>query len=52
MTATLSVPNSIESWLGDEAEDLLTHQAKVSKDFVLPTCLARIRVDRIFAGTE
>lgn len=35
MTATLSVSNSIESWLGDEAEDLLGYQAKVSKDFLI-----------------
>ena len=34
MTATLSVPQSIESWLGDEAEDLLTHKAKISKDLL------------------
>lgn len=32
MTATLDTPRSIESWLGDEAESLLTYQAKVSKD--------------------
>src|ERR671933_3084860 len=50
MTATLSVPSSIESWLGDEAEDLLTHQAKVSKDFLhLP---GPDWVDRIFAQTD
>src|SRR6476620_3996930 len=50
MTATLSVPSSIESWLGDEAEDLLTHQAKVSKDLLhLP---GPDWVDRIFAQTD
>src|SRR6476661_3594928 len=50
MTATLSVPNSIESWLGDEAEDLLTHQAKVPKDLLhLP---GPDWVDRIFAQTD
>jgi class I fructose-bisphosphate aldolase len=50
MTATLSVPNSIESWLGDEAEDLLTHQAKVPKDLLhLP---GPDWVDRIFAQSD
>jgi class I fructose-bisphosphate aldolase len=50
MTATLSVPSSIASWLGDEAEDLLTHQAKVSKDLLhLP---GPDWVDRIFAQTD
>src|SRR4028118_1329932 len=50
MTATLSVPNSIESWLGNEAEDLLTHQAKVPKDLLhLP---GPDWVDRIFAQTD
>jgi class I fructose-bisphosphate aldolase len=34
MTATLSAPQSIEAWLGDEAENLLTFQAKVSKDML------------------
>lgn len=34
MTATLSAPQSIEAWLGDEAEDLLTYKAKVSKDLL------------------
>ncbi|GAB1543390.1 hypothetical protein NUACC21_60640 [Scytonema sp. NUACC21] len=34
MTTTLSVPSSIESLLGQEAEDLLTHKAKVSKDLL------------------
>ncbi|MEO6861386.1 MAG: fructose-bisphosphate aldolase, partial [Microcoleus sp.] len=47
MTATLSVPSAIASLLGDEAEDLLTHQAKVSKDLLhLP---GPDWVDRIFA---
>ncbi|MBD0312149.1 MAG: fructose-bisphosphate aldolase, partial [Microcoleus sp. T3-bin5] len=50
MTATLSVPSSIESWLGDEAEDLFTHQAKVPKDLLhLP---GPDWVDRIFAQTD
>ena len=50
MTSTLSVPSSLESWLGDEAEDLLTHQAKVSKDLLhLP---GPDWVDRIFAQTD
>ncbi len=34
MTATLSAPQSIESWLGEEGEDLLTYKAKVSKDLL------------------
>jgi class I fructose-bisphosphate aldolase len=34
MTATLSAPQSIESWLGEEAQDLLTYQAKVSKQLL------------------
>lgn len=34
MTATLSAPQAIASWLGDEAEDLLTYKAKVSKDLL------------------
>ena len=50
MTATLSVPNSIESWIGDEAEYLLTYKAKVSKDLLhLP---GPDWVDRIFAQTD
>lgn len=32
MTATLSAPKSIVSWLGDEAESLLTYQAKYPKE--------------------
>jgi class I fructose-bisphosphate aldolase len=28
MTATLSAPESIESWLGEEGEDLLIYQAE------------------------
>ncbi len=34
MTTTLSAPDSIESLLGKEAEDLLTYKAKVSKDLL------------------
>ncbi len=34
MTAKLSAPQSIKSWLGEEGEDLLTHKAKVSKDLL------------------
>lgn len=34
MTATLSVPQSIAAWLGDEADDLLTYKAKVSQDLL------------------
>ncbi|MEB3830774.1 class I fructose-bisphosphate aldolase [Phormidium sp. CCY1219] len=32
MTATVSAPNNIESYLGNEAEDLLTYKAKVPKE--------------------
>lgn len=50
MVASLSAPASIESILGDEADDLLTHQAKVSKDLLhLP---GPDWVDRIFAQTD
>lgn len=34
MTATLTAPQSIAAWLGDEAEDLLTYKAKVSRDLL------------------
>lgn len=34
MTATLSMPNALESWLGKEAEDLLSFKAKVSQDLL------------------
>lgn len=50
MTATLSSPQSIESYLGAEAEDLLTYQAKVSKEMLhLP---GPDWIDRIFAQTD
>ncbi|MBD2006080.1 MULTISPECIES: class I fructose-bisphosphate aldolase [Cyanophyceae] len=50
MTATLSVPNSLESVLGKEAEDLLSFKAKVSKDMLhLP---GPDFVDRIFAASD
>jgi class I fructose-bisphosphate aldolase len=50
VVASLSAPASIESILGDEADDLLTHQAKVSKDLLhLP---GPDWVDRIFAQTD
>lgn len=50
MTATASVPHSIESWLGQEAEDLLTYQAKVSKQLLhLP---GPDSVDRIFVQSD
>lgn len=50
MTATLTAPQSIESWLGDEAEDLLTYKAKVSKDLLhLP---GPDSVDHIFAQSD
>jgi fructose-bisphosphate aldolase, class I len=34
MTTTLSAPKSIESWLGGEAESLLTYKAKVSQSLL------------------
>ena len=50
MTATLSAPQSIESWLGEEAEDLLTYQAKVSSQLLhLP---GPDSVERIFAQSD
>lgn len=50
MTATLAAPQSIESWLGDEANDLLNHKAKISKDMLhLP---GPDFVDRVFAQTD
>src|SRR5574339_99332 len=50
MTATLTAPQSIESWLGDEAESLLNFQAKVSKELLhLP---GSDWVDRIFAQSD
>lgn len=50
MTATLTAPQSIATWLGDEAESLLTYQAKVSKELLhLPGPDA---VDRIFAQSD
>ncbi|MBD0346252.1 MAG: class I fructose-bisphosphate aldolase [Coleofasciculus sp. Co-bin14] len=50
MTATLSAPQSIESWLGDEGKDLLTYKAKVSKDLLhLP---GSDSVERIFSNSD
>jgi class I fructose-bisphosphate aldolase len=50
MTATLSAPQSIESWLGDEGKDLLTYKAKVSKDLLhLPSSDS---VERIFSNSD
>jgi fructose-bisphosphate aldolase, class I len=47
---TLSTPDSIESLLGKEAEDLLTFKAKVSKDLLhLP---GPDFVDRIWSGSD
>uniref|UniRef100_A0A1D9G6P2 Uncharacterized protein n=1 Tax=Moorena producens (strain JHB) TaxID=1454205 RepID=A0A1D9G6P2_MOOP1 len=45
MTATLTTSQSIESWLGDEAESLLSYKAKLSKellDLPGPDWVARI----------
>src|SRR4028118_341455 len=50
MTATLSAPQSIESLLGEEGEDLLIYQAKVSKQLLhLP---GPDSVERIFAQSD
>jgi class I fructose-bisphosphate aldolase len=50
MTATFSAPRSIESWLGDEAESLLTYQAKVSQQILhLP---GADFVERIYAKSD
>ncbi len=50
MVASISAPSSIESMLGDEADSLLSHQAKISKDLLhLP---GPDWVDRIFAQTD
>ncbi len=50
MTATITAPQSIESLLGKEAEDLLTHKPKVSKDLLhLP---GADFIDRIFTISD
>ena len=50
MTMTRSVPSSLESLLGEEAEDLLSYQAKVSKELLhLP---GPDWIDRIWAGSD
>ncbi len=50
MTTTLSTPTSIESWLGEEAESLLTYKAKISKEMLhLP---GPDWVDRIWAQSD
>ncbi|MDZ7956208.1 MAG: class I fructose-bisphosphate aldolase [Nostoc sp. DedQUE12b] len=50
MTTTLKEPNSIESLLGKEAEDLLTYKAKVSRDLIhLP---GPDFVDRIWLNSD
>ncbi|MBD2312002.1 class I fructose-bisphosphate aldolase [Desertifilum sp. FACHB-1129] len=51
MTATtVQVPSFLEKWLGDEAEDLLIYQPKVSQNFLqLP---GPDFVDRVFAQSD
>jgi class I fructose-bisphosphate aldolase len=50
MTATLTAPPSIASWLGDEADYLLNYKAKVSKDLIhLP---GPDFIDRVFVQTD
>lgn len=50
MTTTLSAPKSIESLLGDEAESLLNHKAKVSQDLL--TLPGGDIVDRVYADSD
>jgi fructose-bisphosphate aldolase, class I len=50
MTTTLSAPGSIESWLGEEAESLLTYKAKISQSLLhLP---GPDFIDRIFTNSD
>jgi class I fructose-bisphosphate aldolase len=50
MTATLTAPQLIETWLGDEAEYLLNYTAKIPKDMLhLP---GPDFVDRVFVQTD
>lgn len=50
MTTTIASPSSIESVLGQEAEDLLTHKAKVSKELLhLP---GADFVDRVWLSSD
>jgi class I fructose-bisphosphate aldolase len=50
MTSTMASPSSIESVLGQEAEDLLTYKAKVSKDLLhLPS---PDFVDRVWLNSD
>lgn len=50
MVTTVSKPQSLTTWLGDEADDLLTYQARVSKELLhLP---GPDWVDRIFAQSD
>ena len=50
MTTTFAKPDAIASYLGDEAESLLTHKAKVSKDLLhLP---GSDFVERIFLKSD
>ncbi len=50
MTAIASKPQSIESWLGEEAENLLNYKPKVSKQLLnIP---GSDWVERIFANSD
>lgn len=50
MTATIYTPPSIASWLGDEAESLLSYEAKVPKSLLhLP---GEDFIDRIFVNSD
>jgi fructose-bisphosphate aldolase, class I len=49
-TFSTSTSGSIESWLGNEAESLLTHQAKISKDLLhLP---GKDFIERVFSQSD
>lgn len=50
MTTTLSAPDSIASWLGNEAESLLTYKAKVPQSLLhLP---GSDFIERVFANSD
>ncbi|MEM6425790.1 MAG: class I fructose-bisphosphate aldolase [Cyanobacteria bacterium P01_H01_bin.119] len=50
MVAIDSASTSIESWLGDEAESLLAHQAKIGKDLL--TLPGADIVERVYAHSD
>jgi len=50
MSTTFSADKSIEAWLGDEAESLLNHKAKVSKDLL--TLPGGDIIERVYAHSD